>query len=63
MSLHRLLLALLFLVAVSMSARAHEVRPAYLELTQTSADSFNVLWKVPAMGDNLRLRLYLLLTC
>ena len=37
---------------------AHEVRPANLELTQTDADVFDVLWKVPAMGDGLRLGLY-----
>ncbi|UCF34634.1 MAG: HupE/UreJ family protein [Phycisphaerales bacterium] len=38
-------------------AAAHEVRPAYLELQQTRADSFDVLWKTPARGD-LRLGLY-----
>lgn len=30
---------------------AHEVRPAYLELRQTDAKSYAVLWKVPAVGD------------
>ncbi len=39
-------------------AVAHEVRPAYLELKQTSAESYDVLWKVPGRGDNLRLGLY-----
>lgn len=29
----------------------HEVRPAYLELRQTGAESWSVLWKVPAQGD------------
>ena len=38
-------------------AAAHEVRPAYLELRQTSIDTFDILWKVPARG-NLRLGLY-----
>lgn len=37
---------------------AHEARPAYLQLKQTSSDSFDLLWKVPAQGDNLRLGLY-----
>ena len=37
---------------------AHEVRPAYLELRQTASDTFNVLWKVPGLGDDLRLALY-----
>lgn len=39
-------------------AHAHESRPAYLELKQTAKDTFDLLWKVPAQGDNLRLGLY-----
>ena len=39
-------------------AFAHEVRPAYLELRQTSADSYDVLWKVPGRGDDLRFGVY-----
>lgn len=37
---------------------AHESRPAFLQLKQTAPDAFDVLWKVPAMGENLRLGLY-----
>jgi HupE / UreJ protein len=48
---------LLFLLFVS-TALAHEVRPAYLEMRETSADTYDVLWKVPGLGDNLRLGLY-----
>jgi hydrogenase/urease accessory protein HupE len=33
------------------------VRPAYLELRQTGADTYDVLWKVPGRGDNMRLGL------
>jgi hydrogenase/urease accessory protein HupE len=33
----------------------HEVRPAYLELHQRGTDTYDVLWKVPARGDNMRL--------
>jgi hydrogenase/urease accessory protein HupE len=33
----------------------HEVRPAYLELRQTGTDTYDVLWKVPARGENMRL--------
>ena len=44
--------------AITLPAFAHEVRPAYLELHQTSADAWDVLWKVPGRGDNLRLALY-----
>lgn len=49
-----LLLALLGVV----NASAHELRPAYLELRQTTPDTFEVLWKVPASGKDLRLALY-----
>lgn len=44
---------------------AHEVRPAYLQLHQTGADTYDVFWKVPAVGDTMRLSLYvqLPLTC
>lgn len=41
-------LAILLLIAAP--ASAHEVRPAYLELTEVSPGEFDVLWKVPAMG-------------
>jgi len=55
----RLVQAILVIVLAAMSpASAHEVRPAYLELTQTGAETFDVLWKVPARGDR-RLGLYL----
>ena len=33
------------------NAWAHEVRPGYLELRQAGAESWNVLWKVPARGE------------
>ena len=52
-----LLLAFVFFVT-SLSASAHEVRPAYLELRQTTTDTYDVLWKVPARGDNMRLGIY-----
>ena len=45
---------------MSATVDAHEVRPAYLELRQTSADTYDVLWKVPARGD-LRLGIYVTL--
>ena len=37
---------------------AHEVRPAYLELRQTDLETYDVLWKVPGRGEDLRLGLY-----
>jgi hydrogenase/urease accessory protein HupE len=39
-------------------AFAHEVRPAYLELRQTSAETYDVLWKVPGRGEDLRFGIY-----
>ncbi len=54
----RILVFLMMLTGGWSSTDAHEVRPAYLELKQTGPDTFDVLWKVPAMGDNLRLGLY-----
>jgi hydrogenase/urease accessory protein HupE len=39
-----------FVMSVA-TAYGHEVRPGYLELTQRSAESYGVLWKVPAVGD------------
>jgi hydrogenase/urease accessory protein HupE len=50
--------SLLCLVAVAWPLSAHEVRPAYLELTQAGAETYEVLWKVPARGENQRLALY-----
>mgnify|MGYP001072323457 CR=1 FL=1 len=39
------------LLLLSLTALAHEVRPAYLELRETTDDSFEVLWKVPMRGE------------
>jgi hydrogenase/urease accessory protein HupE len=54
----QLLCIMLLITAYAPHAVAHEVRPAYLELRQTAADTFEVLWKVPALGDTMRLGLY-----
>lgn len=40
------------------SVSAHEVRPAYLEVRETAPGAFDVLWKVPARGENMRLGVY-----
>ena len=44
------------LVLFSVTASAHEVRPAYLELHEVQANEYQVLWKTPMRGD-LRLSL------
>ena len=49
---------LVLLATFAAGAYAHEVRPAYLELHQTAAETYSALWKVPGLGDNLRLGIY-----
>lgn len=59
--LRSMLLKFLYLSLVILTipfSFADEYRPAYLELKQTSPDVFNMLWKVPAKGNNQRLALY-----
>ena len=46
----------LMLLALALPAKADEFRPAYLQLTQTSADSYDVLWKSPALDENTPLK-------
>jgi hydrogenase/urease accessory protein HupE len=42
-----------------MPACAHELRPAYVELTEVAPATWDLLWKVPARGDDRRLALAL----
>lgn len=49
----------LTLVLGARPAWAHDVRPAYLELREVATDTYDVLWKVPALGEDRRLGLYL----
>ncbi len=49
---------LMLLLLLSSSTFAHEVRPAYLEIRQTAPETYDILWKVPGQGENLRLGLY-----
>ena len=44
------------LAALATPARAHETRPAYLELREEPGERYTMHWKVPALGD-LRLAL------
>jgi hydrogenase/urease accessory protein HupE len=46
-----ILLMLALMSAAAQTVHAHEVRPGYLELRQTSAGMYAVLWKVPAVGE------------
>lgn len=48
------LLALIIVIAGSVfvgDTFAHELRPAYLQVTQETEQEFNVLWRVPARGE------------
>jgi hypothetical protein len=56
--------SLLFLLAIAMGAamqaRAHEIRPALLQIREIDASTYDFLWKTPAQGD-LRLALNVIL--
>ena len=54
----RIALLTLFCLTVPHAALADVFRPAYLELKQRDADTFDVLWKVPAVGDTMRLGIH-----
>ena len=51
------MLAAVLLLALSVSATAHEVRPAYMRVQQVDTETFDVLFRVPARGG-LRLGIY-----
>jgi hypothetical protein len=55
----RALLPSILLVGLAANLFAHEIRPAYLELRQTGAETYDVFWKVPARGGNMRLSLHI----
>jgi hypothetical protein len=63
--MRRIVQCLLFLSICATGARAHEMRPAYLQIHQTGVNTYDVFWKVPAIGDGMRLSLYVQLpeTC
>ena len=42
------LTAILLLVLTSAAAMAHDARPNYVQITETSTNAFSVMWKVPA---------------
>jgi len=52
-----LLMVVFLTVAAGERVQAHEVRPGYLELRQSGAETFDVTWKVPAKGE-LRLGIH-----
>jgi hydrogenase/urease accessory protein HupE len=52
LSVHRVLLAFVLLAALCFapSAHAHESRPAYLQITETSPDRYDVIWRTPLLS-------------
>jgi hydrogenase/urease accessory protein HupE len=55
-TLFLLLAALGLLLAVVVPARADEFKPGYLQLTQLDHDTYDVLWKVPAIDESTTLK-------
>lgn len=45
-------------VLLAHSALSDELRPGYLEMRQTSPGTYNLLFKIPARGEDLRLAIY-----
>jgi hydrogenase/urease accessory protein HupE len=53
----RVFYAIALLLALQGASLAHELRPGFLQITQTGAETYDVRFKVPARGD-MRLGLY-----
>ena len=48
----KIIVSILFTL-FTLNSFAHEIRPAYLQIIQTSETTYNVFWKVPRMGDGV----------
>jgi hydrogenase/urease accessory protein HupE len=48
---HMRICGIVFLLLAVYTSRAHEIRPAYLQIKQVSDTSYDVYWKVPRLGD------------
>jgi len=42
-----------FLMAAPFTGLAHEMRPAFLQIKQTSANGYELLWKIPRLNDKV----------
>jgi hydrogenase/urease accessory protein HupE len=49
--LSRLLVAMAMLLAAAVPGRADEFKPGYLQLTQVDHETYDVLWKIPAIDE------------
>jgi hydrogenase/urease accessory protein HupE len=63
--MRRLFYLFVLFAALAAPGFAHEVRPAYLQIHQSGPDTYDIFWKVPAIGESMRLSLYVQLpdTC
>jgi hydrogenase/urease accessory protein HupE len=52
------ILAIVLVLSATVPTWADVFRPAYLELRQKDAETFDVTWKVPAQGGTLRLAIH-----
>jgi hydrogenase/urease accessory protein HupE len=52
------MLALAASLIVAAPASADDFRPAYLQITQDDATTYDVLWKVPALGEDAVLKVH-----
>mgnify|MGYP000459924160 CR=1 FL=1 len=52
----RIIFGIIIWLSLCLTAQAHEVRPAFLSLTQTAPSEFSVTWKQPVL-DGRRLRI------
>jgi hydrogenase/urease accessory protein HupE len=52
----RLLAAMALLITAGGPARADEFKPGYLQLTQSDRETYDVLWKIPAIDESTTLR-------
>jgi hydrogenase/urease accessory protein HupE len=50
-AVHLALFLLLVALGSAHVAESHEIRPAYLEITENAQQRFDVLWKQPALGN------------
>ena len=41
----------IFFLLFTLNSWSHEIRPAFLQIIQTSETTYEVFWKVPSMGD------------
>jgi hypothetical protein len=57
-AIRRALLAIATLAALaSLPLRAHELQPGFLELTETAPGRYDVLWKLPSLGESSDVRM------